>query len=160
MRVGVDAKRHRRDGLTLIEVLATTALLSLVAAALMASFGGVTFRARVQTLLHDLSQVDARARLHARTGTSVALVIDRTKRALFATARPSGERLSEMTWPDDCDVKLVRSVRDPSSRAKAIVVEAGGSSVDYAFEVKTQLGSDRIEVSGLTGWTSVTEGPR
>jgi hypothetical protein len=79
---------------------------------------------------------------------------------LFVTARPSGDRLSELTWPDDCDLKLVRFVREPSNRAKAIVVEAGGSSVDYAFEVKTPLGNERIEVSGLTGWTSVAEGPR
>jgi len=156
----VDAKRHRRDGLTLIEVLATTALMSFVAATLMGSFSGVTDRARVQTLLHDLSQADARARLHARTGTSVTLSVDATHRRLYATARPSGERLSETTWPDDCDVKLVRSVREPSNRAKAIVVEAGGSSVDYTFEVRTPLGNDRIDVSGLTGWTSVAEGPR
>jgi prepilin-type N-terminal cleavage/methylation domain-containing protein len=156
----VDAKRHRRDGLTLIEVLATTALLSLVAAALMGSFGGVTDRARVQALLHDLGQVDARARLHARMGTSVALAVDPARRRLFATARPSGERLSELTWPDDCEVKLVRSVREPLIRARGIFVEAGGCSVDYTFEVKTPLGNDRIEVSGLTGWTSVAEGPR
>jgi prepilin-type N-terminal cleavage/methylation domain-containing protein len=156
----VNAKRHRQDGLTLIEVLATTAILSLVAAALIGSFGGVTDRARVRALLHDLNQMDARARLHARMGASVALAIDPARRTLFATARSSGERLSEMTWPDDCDVKLVESVREPWSRAKAIVVEAGGSSVDYTFEVKTPLGTDRIEVSGLTGWTSIAEGPR
>jgi hypothetical protein len=93
-------------------------------------------------------------------GTSVTLSVDPAKRTVFVTARPSGERLSELTWPGDCDVKLVRSVREPSSRAKAIVVEAGGSSADYAFEVKTPLGNDRIEVSGLTGWTSVAESPR
>src|SRR5258706_12228992 len=125
----------------------------------MESFGAVTVRARVQALLHDLSQVDARARLHARRGTSVAISVDPAKRTLFATARPRGERLSELTWPDDCDVKVVRSVRESSSRAKAIVVEAGGSSRDYAFEGETPPGNHRIAGSGLTGWAGSAGGP-
>jgi len=153
----VDSKRHRRDGLTLIEVLATTALLGLVAAAWIGSFGGVSDRSRVQALLHDLVQVDARARLHAREGTSVAVAVDSARRTLLATARSSGERLSETSWPDGWDVKLLPAARDSTSRAKAIVVEAGGVSADYAFEVKTPLGIRRIDVSGLTGWTSVAD---
>ena len=149
-----------REGFTLVEVLATTVLLGLVAATMIGSFGGVTDRARVQALLHDLTQFDARARLHARLGISVTLSVDPAKRTLSATARPNGERLSEVTWPDDCDVKIARSSRDRLSRGRAIVVDAGGASVDYVFEVKTSLGNKRVDVSGLTGWTSVEDGPR
>lgn len=153
----MNAKRRRREGLTLIEVLATTALLGLVAAALLGSFGGVSDRARVQALLHDLVQVDARARLHAREGTSVAIAVDAANRTLLAAARSSGERISETSWLDGWDVKIVPAARDSSSRARVIVVEPGGVSSDYAFEVKTPLGVRRIDVSGLTGWTSVAE---
>lgn len=153
----MNAKRLRRGGLTLIEVLATTALLSLVLAAMMGTFGGVTDRARVDTLLHDVVQVDARARLHAREGTSVAIAVDPARRTLLAAARSSGERLSEASWPDGWDVKLVPTTRDSTRRARAIVVESGGTSPDYAFEVKTPFGIRRLDVSGLTGWTSVAE---
>lgn len=156
----MDNTRRRKSGLTLVEVLATIVLLGLVAAAFLESFGGVTERARARALVRDLVQLDARARLHARTGATVAVAVDPAKERVVAVARPSGKILAQVQWPEGSEVALFA---DGAARAKAVTIEAGGSSVDYSFDVKGIAGTTRIDVSGLTGWTttaSVSEGAR
>lgn len=138
-------------GLTLVEVLAATALLGLVGSLFLESFSGVTERARVQALVRGLEQLDARARLHARTGTPVAIALDPAQRRLLAIVRGSGETLTAVEVPDRCEVALLRGA---AIHEKSVVLERGGASPDYAFDVKSTFGETRIDVSGLTGWTT------
>jgi prepilin-type N-terminal cleavage/methylation domain-containing protein len=141
-------------GLTLVEVLATTVLLGLVASLLATSFGDASQVAKTRALVRALVDLDARARLAARAGSDVSIALDTTGRRAVAVRRIEADVLSEVVWPEGTTVEL----RAPSaSPVKAVHFDANGTSVDYVVVVHSQSRDARIDVSGITGWTQTSE---
>jgi type II secretory pathway pseudopilin PulG len=134
--------------------LAVTALLGLVASLLAGSFGDASDTAKARALVRRLEDLDARARLAARSGSDVTIAIDDQARRVVATRRAEGDLLSEVSLPEETTVELRVGA---TLRMKAVHFDANGSSSDYAIVLHAAKRDARIDVSGLTGWTRTSE---
>ena len=141
-------------GLTLVEVLLVVALLGLIAAALMGSWGEPSERVAFRALLQDVRNLDARARAAARTGKPVVLSVDPARRRLLVHARFGGEVVSDLELPEDAEVRVVR---DNAVRGTSVAFAPYGTSCDYALDVQRGVARARVEFAGLTGWSSTVE---
>lgn len=148
---------HRRAtnaGLTLIEVLAVTALLGLIAAVFLSRASAPTERAAFRAVLTGLEELDRRARVAARLGTPVALAFDPARQRLVAHRRFGGAFVAECLLDPEIEVDLVRDGRE---RVPAIHFDGCGTSPDYEILLRRHEQRARIEVAGLTGFCTRTE---
>jgi len=147
-------RRSWPNGLTLVEVLATTALLGIVAAVLLGSWSAPAQRSRFRALVDEVKGLDARARVAARTGAPVALALDPTRHRLVVNLRFGGETVAEVSLPQDVEVALLR---DRAIRSGAVRFDPCGTSCDYALDLRDGTHHARVEFAGLTGWSSTLE---
>ncbi len=142
-------------GLTLIEVLVTTVLIGLVAAVLLHSFGDAQHeRAAFRALLRELRDLDARARLVARSGEAVELSHDGTSGRVVIRGSGGGSIIAERELPPGatCSIRL-KGARS----ARAIAFDPIGASRDYTLDVEFGQQRARLDVAGLTGWVTQSE---
>lgn len=138
-------------GLTLAELLAVVVLLGLVmalGAPRLASSAGAAEMTAFEAAWRDL---DAKARLLARSGQSgVTLWLALDQRALVL-CRGEDERVSSAAVPPGMTVALVRS---REQHLTAITFDARGCSPDYALRLGDVNGHlhRTWRVAGLTGW--------
>lgn len=151
------AARHEA-GLTLIEVLVTTVLLALVAAALLGQTNGeVHDRARLRALSRELRDIDARARLIAKSGTRVFLSHEAERGVMTLSERGDrGHRTPLVARPLDEGARCVLLV-DRLRPAHEVSFDPPGTSRDYSLELSIGDRRTRLDVSGLTGWVSEAE---
>src|SRR5262245_7942346 len=95
-------------GLTLIEVLATIALLGIATALLLNTWSAQSEPTAFRALLSDLRGLDGRARAAARTGTPVALSLDEAQHRLVLHVRDRGDVVGELTLPEGASVEILR----------------------------------------------------
>lgn len=135
-------------GLTLLETLAAVALLALAASALAVSLGGATDAERLAALRAELLDLDARARLLARSAGGAVLSLEddgaRLRVAAPAVAEPALRRALPRPW-------TLRLERRAGEAEGAVAYDARGRCPDYAFIIATPAGEHRIPVAGLTG---------
>lgn len=147
-------QQRRSGGLTLVEVLATTVLLAIVAVVLLRSSAEPTEDAAFRSLVNELKALDARARVAARTGSPLSLSLDCNRHRLIAHARFGGETICEVALPEDTAVSLFR---DGIVCAKAVLFDSCGTSCDYALDIRQKSRRARVEFAGLTGWSTTLE---
>jgi prepilin-type N-terminal cleavage/methylation domain-containing protein len=146
----------RRCGMTLIEVLATTLLLGLVAALLIgATHRPQSERETLRALAQEVRHLDARARLVARSGEAVQLRLDASGSRLSLFVKGDAAPLAERDLPAEARGLLLR---DGVRRDSAITYDPTGASCDYALDLELRGERLRIDFAGLTGWATVREG--
>ena len=148
------ARTRQGRGLTLIEVLVTTVLIGLVSAALLGMAGGDQHeRAQLRTLVRELRDLDARARLVARTGEAVELSVDETAGRVVVQGARGTTPISERMLPTGakCSIR-----RDRVRPVQLIAYDSTGASGDYAFELALGRFQARLDIAGLTGWITET----
>src|SRR5438128_692791 len=95
----------RDSGLTLVEVLVVVALSGLVASVLAGHVAQGTETARWRAFLHEVEQLDARARIHARLGSTMSIEVDRERRRLISRDATTRDVLAEVELPNETTVE-------------------------------------------------------
>jgi len=144
-------------GLTLIEVLATTVLLGLVATTILRSFSAPSAKTQLRALVQQIVALDRRARVMARTGSRVMLAVDPSRERLVAIIRGEGSAIAEVAFASGDSVALRLEAAQPT---KTVHFQADGTSCDYAVEMEHADISTRVDIAGLTGWATIAENPR
>lgn len=142
-------------GFTLIEVLTVVTILAIATAAMTVGLASADANARLRALGADLVDLDARARLLARTDgacelrlpseqdRSVALALVGSDEAFTTIALPRGARLEASTTASDA--------------LETIRFDRSGRSFDYEVIVTFDDLSATWAVAGLTGWVEKQE---
>lgn len=150
---------RRHCAFTLIELLAVIVIASLVTAMGAISMGGVMRQTQFQRTIAALADLDARARMHARSsGAAMLVMFDSERRQVTLTRRglPLEDpvtRLSVVDVPGEIDLQYDM----PHQRHTAILFDRLGTSIDYAVEVRDAISARRLEFAGLSGDVKVTE---
>ena len=152
----VSHRRHRTSvervsegAFTLLELLLVVALLGgivVVVAPHLAAADQAGARLRFDRELRDL---DARARIQARTGGPVTVGATNDGAAVVLVRARTGERLSQVAVPAGTRVVLhERSAQRPGP----VRFDAAGRCDDYEVALVTEAETRRRLVSGLTGF--------
>jgi prepilin-type N-terminal cleavage/methylation domain-containing protein len=136
----------RRRGMTLLEVLAVLVILGMATAVLATHFAVPTEHAKHDATIAAILDLDARARLVARSdgGASIAMEADRP--LIHCTAR-DGSLISEVAADPDLELRLQTEPPVPKIR-----FDAAGRSATYRIEWKDGARARRIDICGETGW--------
>lgn len=141
----------RRRGLTLIELLAVVVILSMVAGVATVGLAGTSDAAQMQAAVAGWKDLDARARITARSLGPVTLAIDAEGTRLVVRASGGGggggsERLAEYQFPRGATGHM--EGEGPIDR---IEFDRQGRSIDYEVAVALADRVERFSVRGLTG---------
>lgn len=141
-------------GYTLIEVFAVVVLMGLIAAVFVPSLASTSRSSQLQRLRADLIDLDTRARQLAVQGSSVTLRWQEALRTLVLYQHLDQPRqLRSMDIPDQYELELL-------SEAVAVTFDANGQSPDYGYLIRSEMGVDRIDFNGLSGWHEVQSDER
>jgi prepilin-type N-terminal cleavage/methylation domain-containing protein len=135
-----------RRAFTLVEVLATVALLALVMSFAMIGLGGAIDEAAMLEAVAAMRDLDARARTAAQSVGSVELHLDGGDAAL--RVMHTGEIVARrelahggLAGVSDSDGRRLEQVR----------FDRSGRSADYMVEIAVASHARRLRVAGLTG---------
>ena len=142
----------RSKGLTLLETMATVAVLAVVIAVLAPTLNGAA--ASADRSARDVLELDAWARLAATREGPVDLVIGENRRRVMAR---NGIRMREVVLSTRLSAHFVVD----GESVGAIRVDGLGRSEDYEVVlVDLDDGLVRWRVAGLTGWAEHVEAER
>lgn len=137
-----------RRGFTLVEVLATVAILGLVMSLGMAALGGVLETAADREAAAIVRDLDARARIAARTLGPAQIVAVDEGHAVAVVVAATGEPVVRRDLPAG---RIVRFVDLQGHPLAAVAVDASGRSIDHVVELVGARGVARLRVAGITG---------
>lgn len=146
------AGRAHCAGFTLLEVLAVVALLSMVTAALTVHLASVSESARFRAAEARLLDLDARARLLARSATTVLLAVADGGRALTLSEVRTGAPLARVDLDEGASVTL-----EVEPNQSWVLIDRLGRSVDYELELQSGEQKSRWSIAGGSGWTETVE---
>ncbi len=139
---------------TLIEVLAVVVLMGLIAAVFVPSLASTSRSSHLQRLRADLIDLDTRARQLAVQGSSIMLRWqEETRTLVLFQHRDQPRELMLVEILDQYELEL-------RSEAVAVTFDANGQSQDYGYLVRSEIGVDRIDFNGLSGWYEVRSDER
>jgi prepilin-type N-terminal cleavage/methylation domain-containing protein len=137
----------RRRAMTLIETLATVAILSLAAMALLWRAGS-TLDGSIHVAAAAARSTDAQARAAALANGPIELAIAEDQTAIRIRTLADEHLIGSAAINKNLTVKLLI---DGVSKDR-VVFDAAGRSVDYTIELRSETAVRRWRVSGLTGW--------
>jgi prepilin-type N-terminal cleavage/methylation domain-containing protein len=144
-----------RHAFTLIEVLAVVTILAIATAAMTVGLASADANARLRAFRADLIDLDARARLFARTEGACDIRFPLEAEQTIVLARLGNEEpLATVTLPHAARVEAQATGRDA---LKIVHVDRSGRSVDYRVTVTMGDLSTAWTVAGLTGWVERQE---
>lgn len=142
------ARPKERGGFTLLELLAVSALLALVASAISLGVSSSTRASQFAAASASLQDVDARARLLARSEGAVLLRIEEGGRRVGVVKAESRERLAEVALPIGMTAWL-----GSAGASGERLFDCSGRTEDYRVELRGLEGETSAwRVSGATGW--------
>lgn len=146
-----------RKAFTLIELLAVIVIVSLIAAVATVSLASADLNAGLLKAGASLREVDARARLHARTsGKSVFLKLDQEHYNSLMLFDAQQRQLSKVQLHQDVKVQFMSDVNIPR---QLINFDRLGRSEDYQVIIESSATAQRISFSGLTGFAQLLQEP-
>ncbi len=131
---------------TLIELLAVIVIISLTTGIAVVSIATTSESAQLHATVARWRDLDARARIFARSLGPVTMRLKRESQALQLRQDSSGELLAQLHLPEDLGLHLTSE--DPSH---AIVFDRLGHSPDYDVKLLTRNRTIHWHVCGLTG---------
>ncbi len=140
---------------TLVEMLAVIVIASLVVTMAGVGLSNVGGQASFMRTLAALEQLDARGRMHARTGGApVAMVIDESccAQLLMTTGRSTAELAHYDFGPA---IAVTLEIAD--GEEQQVVFNRLGASCDYTMTLRDEQRQVRMEIAGLTGGARVRE---
>lgn len=136
---------------TLIESLAVVALLALAISTLALNVAPAAGASRAQDALSAARNLDARARVLARGGTTVVLRVERDRLIAAAAGDRSDRSLLSREIPVGISITLLDiRTREPLDQ---LYVGSDGKSRDYLIRVTQETAVTESLVSGLTGYS-------
>lgn len=141
----------RRGAFTLIEVLAVVTIVALATAALTIGLGAADANARLRALTADLIDLDARARLLARTDGTCELRFprDEAEREVALVLVSHEDAFSTVVLPMSARAEARTLDGDP---LEAVRFDRSGRTPDYSITVSMGDLTAAWTVAGLTGW--------
>lgn len=138
-----------RPGFTLIEALATLALVGLVFATVAASVSGSSEAATLREAVEMVQARDQRARVRAMRGAATASAIDGTRMILASASATTNNVVSGtdlprgvLAWRTDLD----------GQELQRLVYDTAGRSESHAWALRLGEHEARWVVNGDTGW--------
>ncbi len=141
--------RNRASALTLIELLAVIVLMSLVAGLATIGLAAASDHARLRAAAADWRSLDAHARLLARSGEPIVMIVGEDTREIRLDSVES--RLASLALPVGVDVE-VAGERDDGP----VTFDRLGHSRDYAVSLRLDGRQLGWKVYGLTGFVVET----
>ena len=139
---------------TLIEVLAVIVLMGLLAAVFVPSLANTSRSSQLQRLRADLIDLDTRARQLAVQGSSITLRLqDEPKTLVLFQHRDPPVELLSVDVPDHFELGLQGDV-------VTVAFDANGQSQDYGYLIRSEMGVERIDFNGRSGWYEVRSDER
>lgn len=146
--------RGRFRGLTLIELLAVVVILAMVAGVAVVNAGSMNASAELRAIARQWQELDARARLHARSDGPVQMHIDSDNRAIRLVSAATNEQLAFIDLPLGTTVRIQIAAAEPASH---VTIDRTGRSGDYTASVERNGGKITWTIYGLTGWVKQLE---
>lgn len=134
--------------MTLVELLATIALLSIVAGLGVRGLAVTDARASLLSVSAEWRDLDARARLLSRTGAggSVTMILSSEPPAIRLVSMRTREVLAAVPVHDQVVVEI-----ESANGARRVAYDQAGRSADYEISFSMDDRSLRWRVHGLTG---------
>ncbi len=144
-----------RGAFTLTEVLAAVTIVAIATAALTVGLGAADSNARLRSLTADLIDLDARARLLAKTDRVCELRLppETEPEVVLALVRQDG-RFSTVQLPQGARVQATTLDDQP---LEVIRFNRSGRTLDYRVTVTLEELTSEWTVAGLTGWVERQE---
>jgi len=140
--------------MTLIEVMAVTVLMAMVAAMAMVSLGAADGGARMLSAVARMKDLDFRGRLLARTsGEAARLAIDPEHNRIMLRQVGSDTLIAD----EHLSVTVVFNA-DHDRAIQSIQFDRFGHSIDYAIVMRREGRTIKLNVRGLTGVIDQAEG--
>ncbi len=136
-----------KRGFTLIELMAVIIILSLTAALGAVRLSSVSNQTALKSAIARWRDLDAKARLHARAGTPITIVLTKNESEMTIQNTQTHEILATATWPDFLSFSL-----QTDSSENSIPLSRTGTSPDYALLFSTNDQTQRFHCFGLTGF--------
>jgi prepilin-type N-terminal cleavage/methylation domain-containing protein len=135
----------RQHGLTLIELLAVIAILSLVAGVATVGLASSGAAASLHAAESGWKELDARARLLARAEGAMVMSIDDDARVVRLHVAATGERVGVVP------LGALEAALETAGADDAVRFDGLGRSVDYHARLTGAERGRRWRVAGLTG---------
>lgn len=139
-------------GFTLVEMLASLAIMAAIVAVLGGSLRGSAIAAQWHRAFGDVRHLDQLARLRARTDGPMLVSRTEDGRAVRATRQRDALLIAEIELPRGIAASII-----VGDRAETLVIDGSGRSVDAAYLLVGSARTVRIGVNGLTGQHERTE---
>ena len=136
-----------RRGLTLVELMAVMLLIGTAAGVTLTNLGAITEAAQLRQTLGAVRDLDARARLHARTGTPIIMLTTQDGDGILIYDTSAGEAVGQLAVPATWRIHLT----DPEGIPTAVYVDAAGRSGDYRVLLSRDRVVESLTCCGLTG---------
>ncbi len=144
--------RLRQAAFTLIEMLAVVVIASLVIALGGLNISATSERTAFTRMVAALQQMDARARLHARSSGGIMVIRVEMESRLVRLVTRQRELLAELVIPS-----MIEMTVETADAKPRIVFDARGVSDDYALTLRADGHTVRLNVHGLTGEIATME---
>lgn len=143
-------RRPHRDAFTLVEMLAVVVLLGLAASLGAVGLASADSHARFERAVAIALDADAQARLLARGGAPVRMVLEPDERGSDILIVKSDSRVRELSLPHGVHVAWI----DPESGAllSEIRYDTLGQSPEYLLRASDGDRTQVWRITGLTGW--------
>jgi len=140
----------RAGGFTLLEVLAVVVILSVAASVTLVGLSSAGDEVAMRGTRSSLKELDAKARLYARTGQGAVLRVDDSGAIEVLALGPEGGRIARAFINPQIQVTLeVIDSAEPGIRFDRL-----GKSPDYGVVLESATRKESWHVCGSSGWFS------
>lgn len=138
------------SGFTLVEMLVVLVLLGLIAGSIIPNLGGTTKRTQIDTLIADLIDLDARARLLAEQHEACYFEYEAHDNliTLYAVDDQAAPVLT-IDVPDFVELTLQQ---DGAETRTIVSLNRLGHTADYRFVIDLDQSVIQLRLNGITGW--------
>ncbi len=132
--------------LTLIELLASLAIIAAIVVVLSVSVRGSVNAAEWHRAIGDVRHLDTMARIRARTDGPMLIALGSQGSAIHATRQSDGSALISVEMPESITLSVLTV-----DQAQSLMVDGSGRSVDATYLLTGSSRAVRLAVNGLTG---------
>ncbi len=149
------ADSSRPHGFTLIEMLAVVALLGLIASVAVVALARADRGGAMQSARWGLMNLDAQARIAARTQGCAAIIRvldDGSRLAANLAIAPEGAWSASLALPHGTAIRFIGGQETGGPSLDGLYIDRAGRSADATIEIAGQSGqSEQWLLHGLTG---------